>query len=77
MIIERFEKERYAVIVVLEQDPEDLLNKIFDAERELYTRYHGLPFDVRVMTPPPSHSLDDLAQGAFTHYIRPENYGNR
>jgi hypothetical protein len=77
MILERFEKERYAVIIVLERDPEDLLDRIFDTERELYTLYRGLPFDVRVMTPPPSWRPDDLLQGAFAHYMRPEDHGNR
>jgi hypothetical protein len=77
MILERFEKERYAVIIVLEKDPEDLLDRIFDTERELHAACRGLPFDVRVMTPPPSWSPEDLMQGAFTHYMRHESHGNR
>ena len=76
MVVERLEKDRYSVFVVLDSDPEDLLDAIFDAERELYSRSGGLPFDVRVMRPGPAWSPADLRTDSICHFDRADFHGH-
>jgi hypothetical protein len=70
-VLERLERDRLAVFVILDDDPESLLNEIFEAERELYSTFHGLPFDVRVMRPSAAWSPDSILQDTIAHYERP------
>ena len=70
LVAERLEADRYAVFVVLETDPEDLLDLIVDAEHELYDLFRGFPFDIRVMTPPSGWSDADLRRESIVHFQR-------
>lgn len=74
-VLERLEADRYQVFVVLDRDPEDLLDLIVDSERELYTRFPGLPFDVRVLCLGPDWSDADLQKACLVHYDRARVHG--
>jgi hypothetical protein len=69
-VLERLEQSRLAVFVILESDPEEILDAIFDAERELYSTFRGLPFDVRVRTPSPDWDPRDLLRETVLHHQR-------
>lgn len=75
MVLERFEVGRHTVFIVLDRDPENLLDTIYDAEGSLYGRFAGLPFDVRVMTLTPGWSPADLERQWIVHYERPHPIG--
>lgn len=75
LVLERLDADRYSVFVVLEHDPEDLLDQIIDAESELYTKFRWLPFDVRIMKPSPDWSDEDLKRDALALYERIEPHG--
>ena len=77
LVLERLEQDRLAVFVVLDDDSEELLDDIFEAERELYTSFQGLPFDIRVMTPSDDWSAADLCRDKISHYERPGSDGCR
>ena len=70
LVLERLGPNRNIVFVVLERDPEDILNLIYDAEHELYSRFQRLPFDVRVTTVGPTWSDEGFRSTAFVHYDR-------
>ena len=72
LVLEKLEPNRCAVFVVLASDPEDLLDQIFEAEREVIRTYPGWPFDLRVMTPREGWTDSDLKKDAFVVYERPE-----
>lgn len=75
LVAERLDGDRYSVFVVLDSDPEDLLDAIFEAERELYSRVRGIPFDIRVMRPGPEWSDADLKADSICHYDRADFHG--
>ena len=70
LIAERFETNRYSVYVILDRDPEGVLDCIYAAESGLYHRLPRLPFDVRVMTPPPGWDEAALKRDALVRYER-------
>lgn len=74
-VLERLEPDRYSVFVILDKDPEELLDSIYEAESELYALFPKTPFDVRVMCPGPDWSAEDLRRESIAHYDRPVGYG--
>jgi hypothetical protein len=70
-VLERVEPDRYTVFVILEDDPEIVLDRIFGAEHELYDRFARMPFDVRVMKPAPSWTPGGLLRETVLRYARP------
>lgn len=73
LVLERLDADRYSVFVVLDEDPEDLLDQIIDAEHDLYTRFRWLPFDIRIMKPPHDWSDADLRRDALPLHVRIES----
>jgi len=47
-VLELVNPDRLTVLVLLDDDPDDVLDAIFEAERRLYPVFRNLPFDVRV-----------------------------
>ena len=45
---ERYESDYLQTVVVLDGDPEDLLEKIFSVEQKMFEKFGKLRFDVRV-----------------------------
>ena len=70
LVVERLEADRYAVFVILDSDPEDLLDEILEAERVVFLRPRGLPFDLRIMKPQGDWSDADLLRDSFILFER-------
>jgi hypothetical protein len=70
-VLERFDGDRSSVVVVLDDDPEPLLDAIFDAERELYEVFKDSVFDVRVTKPPRDWDSADLVRTSIVRHRRP------
>lgn len=51
-VTESFDEDRCRIVVVLDDDPEDLLDLVIETEREVHRDFAGLPFDVRITKPP-------------------------
>ena len=71
LVAERLEKTRYAVFVVLDDDPDEVLDAVFEAEQEVMKELPGIPFDLRVRKPHPQWSPDNLLSSCARHYTRP------
>ena len=69
-VAERLEGARYAVFVVLDDDPEEVLDSVFDAERQTMQRLPGISFDLRVRKPHADWSPDNLLASCFKQYGR-------
>lgn len=67
-VLEGFDANGYSVYVVLFEDPEELLDRIFDAEHELYTRFAGTRFDVRVMRSDDTWAEETYLRNTVVHY---------
>jgi hypothetical protein len=71
MILERMEPDRYSVFVVLDSDPEAVLDRIFETEASLYREFPKMPFDVRVTTPSPNWDPGPLMGSTIAWWVRP------
>lgn len=67
---ERIDPDRYTVFVILDRDPENVLDAVFDAEHRLYEEFPKMPFDVRVMRPQPRWKEEDLSGSSCLRYRR-------
>ena len=67
---ERIDPDRFTVFIILDRDPESVLDAVFDAEHRLYEEFRKMPFDVRVMKPQQSWSDKDLSASACLRYRR-------
>ena len=70
MVLQRPETDRCSVYVVLDEDPEDLLDFIFNEEQEFRKSHKMFLFDLRVITPSSDWSDKDLLKGSFAYYKR-------
>lgn len=68
---ERLEGARYAVFVVVDDDPDDLLDAIFGAEQEVISEVPSIPFDLRVRSTRDGWSPEALLATCFRQYRRP------
>lgn len=71
LVLERPEPDRYSVFVVVDDDGDDVLDPILDAERELYGLFRNMPFDLRIMKPAADWDESDLVRSSAEHYRRP------
>lgn len=69
-IVERIEPERHCVLVALEHDPDELLDDIFDAEREMFRIFQKVPFDLRVTVSQSGDALASVLSSGIVHYQR-------
>ncbi len=72
LVTERFDEDAHCITVVLEKDPEILLDAIYDAEQALYQRHPGVHFSLRVMTRPPGWSPQNLLKTAIPLHVSPD-----
>lgn len=70
-VAERLEGIRYAVFVVLDDDPEEVLDAIFQAEQEVMRHVPNMTFDMRVRRPHDGWKPDNLLASCMKHYARP------
>jgi hypothetical protein len=67
---EKVQDDYLQTIVVVDDDPEELLDKIFSVEQELYEKFKGLRFDIRVRVMSPRENIDTIKLSAIIHYNR-------
>jgi len=72
LVAERLGNNGYVVFLILEDDPEEVLDAAFDAERRAMAMIPQIPFDLRVRKPHPHWAPDDLLATCVTHYARPQ-----
>lgn len=70
-VLEKLEPDRYTIFVVLADDPDEVLDRIYDTERSLYETFPWTPFDLRVMKPSDDWSPSELLQATICRYRRP------
>lgn len=58
------------VIIVVDDDPEDLIDNIFSAEQEMYDRFKKLRFDVRLRVIPVEESIEAIRKSTISNYDR-------
>lgn len=62
--------DRRIVFIVLEDDPDPLLDRIFETEARLMKRFARLPFDVRVMVKDTKEEIESLKATCIGHYSK-------
>lgn len=71
LVLERLAPDRYSVFVLIDQDDDATLDRIFEAESRLYSHFRKMPFDVRVMKPSAEWDASDLLNTSVVRYVRP------
>jgi len=69
---ERFGDDTHSIIILLQKDPEGVLNAIYAAEQKLYSEFPKAKFSVRVKTVGPG-SIETLAREYVIRWMTPEN----
>lgn len=65
---ERYESDYIQIVVVLNNDPEELLEKIFAIENKMFDKFKKLRFDVRVRVVPPNENIDLIKNSCIIHF---------
>ncbi len=68
VVAEKYEGNRHSVLVLLRQDPDDVLDAIYDAEAQAIQDLKNMPFDLRVTVPSQAWDLDQLRRTYLVHY---------
>ena len=64
------------IILLIDDEPEDLLDKIFTIEQEMFSVFKKIKFDLRLKTASPDSDLYLIKKSLFTHYDREESKNN-
>lgn len=67
---EKLQPDYLQVIVVIDEDPEELLDAIFTVEQKMYQKFSGLRFDIRVRVIPEETAIETIRQSALVRYQR-------
>jgi len=67
---EKFQPDYLQAIIVIDDNPEELLDRIFSLEQKLYTKFKGLRFDVRVRVIHSTESIEHIKTSTLPHYDR-------
>ena len=67
---EKYESDYLQTIIILDDDPESLLDKIFSMEQRMYEKFKGLRFDVRVKVIPIDKEIDLIKNSTIIHFER-------
>jgi hypothetical protein len=67
---EKMQADYMQTIIVLDDDPEDLLNKIFSTEQKIYKDFENLRFDLRVRVISNDESIDAIKKNTMIYYDR-------
>lgn len=67
---EKIQPDYLQTIVVIDDDPEELLDKIFSIEQEMNNKFKGLRFDVRVRVIPQNENIEVIKQSTIKQYDR-------
>ena len=61
-------------VIIVDDNPESLLNEIFTIEQSLYAELKGFRFEVRVLTTPSAESIETIKNTYFPCYDRVFSY---
>lgn len=67
---DKMQEDYLQTIVVIDDDPEELLDKTFSLEQEIYKRFKGLRFDLRVRVIPPKNDITAIKNSTIAQYDR-------
>jgi hypothetical protein len=68
VVAEKYEGNRHSVLVLLREDPDEVLDAIYDAEAKVIHDLKNMPFDLRVTVPLQAWDLDQLRRTYLVHY---------
>ena len=71
LVLERPDPDRPLITVLLEQDTEEALDKVFNAEQVLYATFPHWPFDLRVTRCPADWQQTLSPHGTVRRFQRP------
>ena len=60
------------IVVVVDDDPEELVDKIFSVEQEMYRKFTKLRFDMRLRVIPNEDNIEVIKSETIGHYDREE-----
>lgn len=60
------------IVVVVDDDPEELIDKIFSIEQEMYKKFTKLRFDMRLRVVPNGDNIEVIKNETIGHYDREE-----
>lgn len=67
---EKIQADCLQTIIVVDDDPEDLIDKIFSIEQELYNKFINLRFDVRLRVISPEENIEVIKKSTLSYYDR-------
>ncbi|HHT9146433.1 MAG: hypothetical protein Q7J76_04205 [Candidatus Brocadiaceae bacterium] len=67
---ENLQTDIIQVVIIVEDDPEDLVDSIFSAEQEMYNKFNKLRFDVRLRVIPVKESIEIIKKSTIRNYDR-------
>lgn len=67
---DKMQEDYLQTILVIDDDPEDLLDKAFSLEQEIYRKFKGLRFDLRIRVVPPKDDIAAIKNSTITQYDR-------
>lgn len=70
LVGEKYYPDYLQVIIIIDDDPEELLDKIFSFEQNMRERFKRVNFDVRVRVISADEDIKDIKQDLFLHYER-------
>lgn len=69
---EKMQTDYLQTIIVVDDDPEELVEKIFSVEQEIYKRFKNLRFDVRLRVISTEGNIDIIQKSTIHLYDREE-----
>lgn len=67
---ERYESEYLQTIVVLDDDPEETVDRIFEIEQKMFHKFGRTQFDIRVRVVPVDENIDLIKKSSIVHIDR-------
>lgn len=70
LIGEKYYSDYLQTIIIIDDDPEELLDKIFSIEKEIRERFKKMNFDIRLRVIPASEDIKEIKQDLLLRYER-------
>lgn len=67
---EKFQVDYLQIIIVIDNDPDELLNEIFSIEQEMYKEFEWIRFDVRVRVIDKEEDINIIRKSTLSRYNR-------
>lgn len=69
---EKMQTDYLQTIIVVDDDPENLVDNIFSVEQEMYKKFKNLRFDVRLRVIPINENIEIIQKSTINLYDREE-----